>query len=141
VRGEVDHTDQETALWPGTDVVDWIAYSPIEDSACARTPQRTPAQTFTPWYDWITGRPWAAGKPIALAAYASPTGPSAGPSAGRSVDRGAWYAQVPAALAAMPRVKAAVQFDSTSGGCDFRLGPTAGTLSGFRAAGLAVRPA
>jgi hypothetical protein len=129
VRGEVDHADQESALWPGTDVVDWIAYSPIEDSACAGTPERSPAQTFAPWYDWITGRPWAAGKPIALAAYASAGSPSA--------DRAAWYAQVPAALAAMPRIKAAVQFDSTSGGCDFRLGASAATLPGFRAAGLA----
>src|SRR5207245_2591371 len=80
---EVDDADQESALWPGADVVDWIAYRPIEDSACAGTPERSPAQTFAPWYDWITGRPWAAGKPIALAAYASAGGPSA--------DRGAWY--------------------------------------------------
>jgi beta-mannanase len=130
VRGEVDHAAQESALWPGTDVVDWIAYSPIEDSACAGAPERTPAQTFAPWYDWITDQPWAAGKPIALAAYASAGGPAA--------DRGAWYAQVPTALAAMPRIKAAVQFDSTSGGCDFRLGAPAGTLTGFRAAGLAA---
>src|ERR671939_625814 len=73
VRGEVDHSAQESALWPGTDVVDWIAYSPIEDSACTGTAERTPAQTFTPWYDWITNQAWAAGKPIALAAYATPS--------------------------------------------------------------------
>jgi beta-mannanase len=133
VRGEVDHAAEESALWPGTDVVDWIAYSPIEDSACAGTPERTPSQTFSPWYHWITGQPWAAGKPIALAAYAS----AGGPSADSSTDRGAWYAQVPAALAAMPRIKAAVQFDSTSAGCDFRLAASGGTLAGFRAAGLA----
>ena len=130
VRGEVDHAAEESALWPGTEVVDWIAYSPIEDSACAGTQARTPAQTFAPWYQWITHQAWAAGKPIALAGYASAGGPSA--------DRGAWYAQVPAALAAMPRIKAAVQFDSTSGGCDFRLGASAGTLAGFRSAGLAA---
>ena len=94
VRGEVDHAAEESALWPGTEVVDWIAYSPIEDSACAGTQARTPAQTFAPWYQWITHQAWAAGKPIALAGYASAGGPSA--------DRGAWYAQVPAALAAMP---------------------------------------
>jgi hypothetical protein len=141
VRGELGHAAEESALWPGTDVVDWIAYSPIEDSACAGTPERTPAQTFSPWYDWITGQPWAAGKPIALAGYGSAGGPTSGPSAGRSTDRGAWYGQVPAALAAMPRIKAAVQFDSRSGGCDFRLGASAGTLGGFRSAGLAVRPA
>ncbi len=126
VRGEVAHAATESALWPGADVVDWIAYSPIEDSACVGTPERTPAQTFRPWYDWITSRPWAAGKPIALAAYAS-----------AGTDRGAWYAQVPAALAGMPRIKAAVQYDSRSGGCDFRLAASAGTLAGFRAAGLA----
>jgi hypothetical protein len=137
VRGEVGHGAEESALWPGTDVVDWIAYSPIEDSACTGTPERTPAQTFTPWYSWITAQPWAAGKPIALAAYAT----AAGPSAGFLTDRGAWYAQVPAALAALPRIKAAVQFDSGSGGCDFRLGASAATLTGFRVAGLALRPA
>ena len=38
----------------------------------------------------------------------------------------------------MPRIKAAVQFDSTSDGCDFRLGASAGTLAGFRSAGLAA---
>ena len=130
VRGEVGHGAEESALWPGADVVDWIAYSPVEDSACTGTPERSPAQTFRPWYDWITGRPWAAGKPIALAGYATAGGPTA--------DRGEWYAQVPAALAAMPRVRAAVQFDSRSGGCDFRLAASAATLSGFRAAGLAA---
>jgi len=129
VRGEVGHAAEESALWPGTDVVDWIAYSPIEDSACTGTPARTPEQTFAPWYQWITDQPWAAGKPIALAGYASAAGPSA--------DR-AWYAKVPRALAGMPRIKAAVQFDSTSGGCDFRLSASPGALAGFRAAGLAT---
>jgi hypothetical protein len=37
----------------------------------------------------------------------------------------------------MPRIKAAVQYDSRSGGCDFRLAASAGTMAGFRAAGLA----
>jgi beta-mannanase len=130
VRGEAGHAAQEAALWPGRDVVDWIAYSPVEDSACTGRPERTAAKTFTPWYAWITSRPWAAGKPIALAGYATAGGPTA--------DRGEWYAQVPSALAAMPRVKAAVQFDSRSGGCDFRLAASTGTLSGFRTAGLAA---
>jgi hypothetical protein len=37
----------------------------------------------------------------------------------------------------MPRIKAALQFDSGGSGCDFRLAASAGTLAGFRAAGLA----
>lgn len=123
VMGWSGHNDVYDDLWPGADVVDWIGYDPYDFSGCRGGRVKTVAQTLTPWYRWVTAQPWSAGKPLMLPEFGT-TG----------TDKGAWYAAVPSVLRTLPRIKAAVQFNSSPGRCDHRVTGSAHNLTGYRAA-------
>jgi hypothetical protein len=123
VMGWSGHNAVYPRLWPGAAYVDWIAYDPYDFNACHGRPAKTPRQTIAPWYAWVTGQPWSAGKPLMLAEYGT-----------NGLDRGAWFAGVPAVLKTLPRLKAAVQFNSRPGSCDHRSTGSAANLAGFKAA-------
>jgi hypothetical protein len=123
VMGWSGHNDVYPELWPGADYVDWIAYDPYDFNTCHSTGYKTPADTLSRWYRWIDAQPWADDKPIMLAEYGS-----------NGADKGAWYAQVPQALTGLPRIRAAVEFNSAPGRCDHRVTSSANNLAGFRVA-------
>jgi hypothetical protein len=123
VMGYSGHDAAYARLWPGSAYVDWIAYDPYDFNACHRRPARTPAQTIAPWYGWVTAQRWSAGKPLMLAEYGT-----------NGLDKRAWFAGVPGVLKGLPRIRAAVQFNSRPGPCDHRFTASAANLAGFRAA-------
>ncbi|MFN0280496.1 MAG: glycoside hydrolase family 26 protein [Kineosporiaceae bacterium] len=123
VMGYSGHNPVYPALWPASAYVDWIAYDPYDFNACHHRSGKTPHQTIAPWYRWVTAQPWSAGKPLMLAEYGT-----------NGRDKGSWFAAVPGVLAGLPRIKAAVQFNSRPGPCDHRFTGSANNLAGFRAA-------
>lgn len=125
VMGWSGHNAVYDELWPGADVVDWIGYDPYDFSGCRNGRVKTAAQTLTPWYRWVTAQPWSAGKPLMLPEFGT-TG----------LDKGDWYASVPSVLRALPRIRAAVQFNSSPGRCDHRVTGSPQNLAGYRAASL-----
>lgn len=129
VMGTAIHNDWYEQLYPGDDVVDWISYDPYNFNACNDSVWRDPYDAFSRWYRWIETAPFGQDKPLMLSEYAAH---------GAGADVGAWYAGVPAALALLPRIRAAVQFDSTTSRCELRATASADNLAGFRQAGLAA---
>jgi hypothetical protein len=123
VMGWSGHNAAYPRLWPGAGYVDWIAYDPYDFNACHGRPARSPRDTIAPWYRWVTRQPWSAGKPLMLAEYGT-----------NGLDRGAWLAAVPTALTELPRIRAAVQFNSRPGSCDHRATGSRANLAGFRSA-------
>ncbi len=123
VMGWSGHNAAYPRLWPGSAHVDWIAYDPYDFNACHGRPAKSARQTIAPWYGWVTAQQWAAGKPLMLAEYGT-----------NGLDRGSWFAEVPSVLAGLPRIKAAVQFNSRPGACDHRATGSAANLAGFRRA-------
>ncbi|MHA3702392.1 glycoside hydrolase family 26 protein [Jatrophihabitans sp. YIM 134969] len=125
VMGTPVHNDWYRDLYPGDDVVDWISWDPYNFNTCNDSVWRDPYDAFSRWYRWIETAPFGQDKPLMLSEYAAH---------GTAV--GSWYAGVPAALALLPRIKAVVQFDSTTERCELRVTASADNLAGFRAAGL-----
>lgn len=123
VMGYAGHNPVYDDLWPGAEYVDWIAYDPYDFNSCHRRPARTPDRTIAPWYRWVTQQPWSAGKPLMLAEFGT-----------HGADKGAWFRAVPDVLRSLPRIKAAVQFNSRPGACDHRFTASAANLAGFTAA-------
>lgn len=127
VMGTPVHDDWYPALYPGDDVVDWISYDPYNFNTCNDSVWRDPYDAFSRWYRWIETAPFGQSKPLMLSEYGAH---------GDAV--GSWYAGVPAALDLLPRIRAVVQFDSTTPQCELRVTASADNLAGFRAAGLAA---
>lgn len=121
--GYLGHAAEIKASYPGAAYVNWVGYDPYNFAQCHSEGWKTPYQTFQPFYHWIRTQRGMKHKPIMLGEYASAPGPSIK----------SWYAGVAPALKRMPRIKAVMQWSSTSAGCDFRLADSGSALAGFRA--------
>jgi hypothetical protein len=88
------------AYYPGNDVVDWIGWDPYNGSVKG---WETPQQVFSGFYNWVNNGGLGAGaesKPKMLGEYGTLNDPN-------NPDRAAqWLAQVPAALQALPQLRA-----------------------------------
>ena len=124
VMGYGAFDSQYRTLYPGDAYVDWVSYDPYDFNACHSAPAKDPATTFGAWYRWIDQAPFAQGKPLMLSEYGA-----------NGSANGGWYAGVPAAIKALPRIKAVVEFDSSVGGCDTRVTNSAANWAGFVHAG------
>jgi hypothetical protein len=123
------------SFYPGDAYVDWIGYDPYNFYTCNNDETwKTPATTIGTYYNWVTAGNLGVGaetKPMILDEYGSHDDPA---DATHNED---WYDSLPAAVEALPRLKAITLFDSV-GICDTRVdGPDtqADTLTGFIAAG------
>jgi hypothetical protein len=121
--GYLGHAQEIKASYPGAAYVNWVGYDPYNFAQCHSEGWKTPYQTFQPFYHWLRTQPGMKQKPIMLGEYASAPGPKIG----------SWYAGVASALKRLPRIKAVMQWSSTSAGCDFRLVDSAPALAGFTA--------
>ena len=87
------------SFYPGDDVVDWVGWDPYQhDSSNWRTPQ----QVFSGFYNLLDRSGIGAGKPRMLGEYGVSPDPR----------QAAWLAAVPAALQALPKIKAVEYFNS-----------------------------
>lgn len=116
-------TNRIKPFYPGKRYVDWIGYDPYNFYSCSGARWKSPRQTFEPFYRWVGSQKGMRGKPILLGEYATVNGSRAGK----------WYSHVARALKGLPRIKAVMQFSSsTSGACDFRLNKSSTALRGFK---------
>jgi Carbohydrate binding domain/Glycosyl hydrolase family 26 len=129
--GFLGNADRIKAQYPGDKYVDWIAYDPYNFYLCHSTGWKTPESTFSAFYNYAMSVGWG-DKPFMLGEYGTGVNPSDGNAMGD------WYAGVASALAKMPNIKAAIQWDSTISGkyCDFRVSTNPKALQGFAKSGL-----
>jgi hypothetical protein len=110
-------------LYPGDDVIDWIAADGYNYSGCPgkRGPWRSFAQVFGPWYQWAERR----GKPLMVAEFGLSEDPNV---PGR---KGAWFDETAAQLSTFPLIKALIYFESTPR-CNNLVTSSPSALAGFR---------
>jgi hypothetical protein len=111
------------AYYPGNDVVDWIGWDPYNGSVNG---WQTPQQVFQTFYDFVNNGGLGAGaesKPKMLGEYGSVADPN---NSGR---RAQWLEQVPAAVKAMPQLRAVEYWNAN----EFALNNT--DLTGYAQAG------
>ena len=122
--------------YPGDAYVNWIGYDPYNFYQCSssETTWRNPTTVFDGFYNWVGSGGLgtvAESKPMILDEYGSHND-SNDPITGDSD----WYAQIPNAVQALPRLKALSEFDS-GGICSTTL-TSAQDVAGFKAAGLSA---
>jgi hypothetical protein len=113
-------------LWPGNDVVDWVAWDPYNFASCNNKPWKSFSQTVKPFYDWLESHHFG-DKPFMLAEYGTIEDP-------QSADRKAnWLAGIPHALASMPNLRALLYFDlpTPPASCDWRTDTSAISRTAF----------
>lgn len=98
-------------LYPGNNYVDWIGYEPYNWYVCHDIAWQMPMDTFRTFYDWVQTTAHR-DKPIMVAEYATFEGKPGSPQT-----KGDWMRSVPAALKALPKIKAAVYFNNNYAGC------------------------
>jgi hypothetical protein len=113
-------------MWPGDSYVDWVAWDPYNFASCRGRPWKSFVQTVRPFYDWLTSH-GLGHKPFMLAEYGTiedPTSPDG---------KAHWLADIPAALAAMPKLRALVYFDlpAPPANCDWRSDTSASSSAAF----------
>jgi len=123
--GYLGNAEKIRASYPGDRYVDWLGYDPYNFYTCHNSGWETPYQSMAGYYHWLEANGFD-DKPIMLGEYGT-AHPTSDP--GRASE---WYQQMPAALSKLPRIKAAVQWDSgKSGVCDFRISKQPTALSGY----------
>jgi hypothetical protein len=131
ITGYSGHDSEYKALYPGNAYVDWIGYDPYNFAACHSTAWKSFNQTVDPAYQWLESNGFG-DKPFILPEYGTV------PDASNSAAESNWYSQIPSVLAAHPNIKATVQWDDSTAGCDTQLTTGPGELAAFAAAGQAV---
>jgi hypothetical protein len=121
------HGHYTGGLYPGDDVVDWIAWDPYNWYACNGSPWRSFAATVSPFYGWLTAHGHG-NKPFMLAEFGSSESEADARAKGR------WFAGALDTLksGAFPNLKALVYFDSRPAECDWRIDTSRASLRGYR---------
>lgn len=111
-------------LYPGNDVVDWIAWDPYNWSDCRNEKWKSFKEIIHETYQFMTKT--FPDKPLMLAEYGSVENPN-DPQA-----RANWFREIPKQLKEYPQLKAVVYFNSNDEkkGCDWRIN-TKNAIKGF----------
>jgi hypothetical protein len=115
------------SLYPGDAYVDWISYDPYNFNACHGAANKSVADSLTPFYRWLGENHLGDGKPLMLSEFGA-----------NGASQGSWYSGVGTVLKTLPRIKAAIEFDSAPGGCDTRITASTDDWNGF--ASIAADP-
>jgi len=101
----------EAPFYPGDGYVDWIGYDPYNFYQCfGDTTWKSAYATFSRFYNWVETGGLDAGaesKPFIMDEYGSHDDAS-----DPITDDPNWYAQIPAALTQLPKLKALSEFDA-----------------------------
>ena len=117
-------------LYPGDDVVDWIAWDPYNWGACRGEAWASFYAVVKPFYDWL-GANGHADKPFMLGEYGTVDDPA---QPGR---KATWFRRQVSQLGNFPNLRALVYFDRNQD-CDWRVGSAPGSLAAYRALAAAV---
>jgi hypothetical protein len=114
-------------MWPGDDVIDWVAWDPYNFASCRGKPWHSFAQTVTPFYQWLKANGFGR-KPFMLAEYGTIEQP-------RQADaKAAWLAAIPSAMRSFPNLRALVYFNlpAPPANCNWQVStsPSAGSAFG-----------
>ena len=128
VMGYSGHVWQYSGgLYPGDDVVDWIAWDPYNWYRCHGSPWTGFSEKVSGFYDWLVAHGHG-DKPFMLAEFGSAEHDD------DPLAKGAWFDEARVALSRgeFPNLKALVYFDSRPSECDWRLDTSQASLDGFR---------
>jgi beta-mannanase len=128
VSGSTDYwAKYGSGLYPGDDVVDWIAWDPYNWYLCHSTGWIGFAGMVRLFYDWLNAHGHG-NKPFMLAEYGSRES-DVDPSA-----KGRWLVDALGALKGgmFPDLKALIYFDSGRPECDWRIDTSQTALAGYR---------
>lgn len=128
-EGYLPHARQIAAMYPGNSYVDWIGYDPYNFYRCHHARWLSFPQVVIPFYRWL-GRRGLGSKPVMLAEFSTAPDPA---DPGREA---AWYRAVVPTLRQLPRIRAAIQWNSPTLGCDLRVTPGSAAGRAYRQAGL-----
>jgi hypothetical protein len=117
-------------LYPGDDVVDWIAWDPYNWGACRGEAWASFWAVVKPFYDWL-GASGHGDKPFMLGEYGTVDDP------GQPGRKATWFNRQVSQLAGFPNLRALVYFDRNQD-CDWRVGSAPGSLDAYRALSAAV---
>jgi hypothetical protein len=103
-------------MWPGASYVDWVAWDPYNWASCGNRVWTSFAQTVTPFYNWLEAHGYGS-KPFMLAEYGSVEDPNDAQA------KANWFAGIPAALSALPNLRALIYFDlpAPPANCDWQI--------------------
>ena len=126
------------SMWPGNDVVDWISWDVYNAEGC-RSGVHDPARRIDletgirVFEDWLLEHGPGAGIDTGLPVMISEAGSTL--QAGETSAE--WYADIPWALAAHPRVRAVTLWSARGNGtCDYRFTESSEVTAAVRSAGL-----
>jgi len=124
-EGYSSHYAQYAALYPGDDVIDWIAWDPYNWYTCHSNSWQSFAQVVQPFYSWLQANGHA-NKPFMLGEYGSPEAGDGGTA------KRQWFLDALKVMKAgqFPNLKALVYFDS-SRDCSWRIDTSPTALDGF----------
>jgi hypothetical protein len=117
-------------LYPGDDVVDWIAWDPYNWGVCRGEAWASFSAVVKPFHDWL-GAHGHGDKPFMLGEYGTVDDP------GQPGRKAAWFNQQGSQLAEFPNLRALVYFDRNQD-CDWRVGSAPGSLAAYRSLSAAV---
>ncbi len=117
-------------LYPGDDVVDWIAWDPYNWGACRGEAWASFYAVVKPFYDWL-GAHGHGDKPFMLGEYGTVDDP------GRPGRKATWFRRQAEQVGNFPNLRALVYFDRNQD-CDWRIGSAPGSLDAYRALSAAV---
>jgi hypothetical protein len=114
-------------LYPGDDVVDWIAWDPFNWYLCHGSAWKSFADEVAPFYTWLMSNGHS-DKPFMLAEYGTRESDS------DALAKGRWFRDALSTLkgGAFPNLKALVYFDSNHSDCDWGIDTSQASLDGFR---------
>jgi hypothetical protein len=117
-------------LYPGDDVVDWIAWDPYNWGACRGQKWASFYAVVKPFYDWLGANGHGA-KPFMLGEWGTVDDPG---SPGR---KATWFNRAAEQLGNFPNLRALVYFDRNQD-CDWRVTSGPGSLAAYRGLAAAV---
>jgi hypothetical protein len=121
-----EQASNAVAYYPGSDVVDWIAWDPFNGGNCPAYPTgwSSFAQSTASNYSYFASTAPYDAKPLMLGEFG--TVEQSGNPAGKE----SWFDAVAAQASAEPNLKALVYFDALSG-CNWAVDSSAASLQGF----------
>jgi beta-mannanase len=114
------------SLYPGDAYVDWIAWDPYNWASCRSVKWQTFAQVVEPFYRWLIANGFG-DKPFMLAEFGTVESPA------DTQAKASWFAAIPAALTAMPDLRALVYFDvpDPPANCNWQIDTSPRSLRAF----------
>jgi hypothetical protein len=143
VMGWLPGLQRAALMWPGNAYVDWVGFDAYNGAGCGRgavdvSKWRSFTEAVAPPYQWLVTHGPSYGIEADTPLMIGETGSVPHPS--EEVRTADWFAQIPASLQSLPRIRAVTFWDSVIGACDFRLRGSAVVGTALRRAAAELAP-